>query len=314
MPTYESRAMADSFLNPQHRYSQINARVKATESLERKLSTDRALLALAEATGLVECEFLHQFHMAKFTEISGQDYNLEADKLKALSALLGLVISRFHYIELDVPIKLQRPLCDDTYCLSLNVYPWKTVDVSTWDKEFSHYVETWVDQQTGRRVDQFDPYSGKREPLYFDEAYRLRLDIAKEFSSVFLDHLKELLALKKSATITETLKRNLDLTDLLHEASRYTWALKSVMSIELKDDFDKIKGTDALSTLCVNSVSSVLSTEAEFDDESFQNAVIEILWDELMSLQKSDEQKSQVELIKRAMSKEIYSGITEEVE
>ena len=57
--------------------------------------------------------------------------------LRSLSALLGLIVSRFHHVDLDVPKKLQHPLCDDTYCFALNVYPWRDVDVSTWDTEYS---------------------------------------------------------------------------------------------------------------------------------------------------------------------------------
>ena len=131
---------------------------------------------------------------------------------------------------------------------------------------------------------------------------------------MFLDKLKSLLSLKKGATITETLTRNLNLVDLIGDASRYTWQLKSILQIQLKDELEELKGTDSLSKLCSDSLTGVLSTDGDFDIEAFEGQVIEILWTELINMQKTDEQKEQVQLIKRTISSEIYEGITEEVE
>ncbi len=51
----------------------------------------------------------------------------------------------------------------------------------------------------------------------------------------------------------------------------------------------------------------------QFDIQKFEDQVIQILWQELVDSQKSDEQRQMVEIIRRQISGEVYPGITEEV-
>jgi hypothetical protein len=312
MPIYEDRNYANALLNDNQHFQDVEARARAQENRDKQISNDKAMLSVVEVSGLSNSEFLNEFKQKRFTSIGNEPAPFEADRLKRFVALLGLCMDRFLIVKLPVPAKWQNRFLPNYYTLS-DVEPWKSAysELSRVNDEYSRYIETWFDLERGFKNYQRNVYSGKKEEIYFNPDFKLRLDLGQEFAKLFLDKFKELLSLKKSATTTEVLKRNLDLTDLLYDASRYTWQLKSILQVELKDELEKVKGTDSLSKLCADSVTGVLSTVADFDSEAFENQIVEILWQELLDLQKSPEQKEQVELIKRAISSEVYEGIRE---
>ena len=310
MPRYESRSMADAMLNSDEHFRTVEARARAQEKRDTQISNTKAMADLMEISGLSNSELLFEFYQHRFASIGAEPVPFEQDRLKKLTGLLGLVIDRFLIVKMPVPAKWQIYLLENTYSLS-DVSPWKGsyTELSRVNDEYGHYVETWFDLKRGFKDYQRNVYSGEKEEIYFDPDFKLRLDLGQEFSKLFLDRLKELLSLKKSATTTEVLKRNLDLVNLLYDASRYTWQLKSILQIELKDELEKQKGSDALSKLCADSVTGVLSTDTDFDSEAFEKRIIEILWEELVAMQQTDSQKEHVQLIKRALSSEIYEGI-----
>ena len=80
------------------------------------------------------------------------------------------------------------------------------------------------------------------------------------------------------------------------------------MHVELKDECEKLKGSDELSKLCATSIMGALYGH-DFDMDAFDEKVIQILWQELVDSQKTDFQKDMVELIRRQISGEVYEGI-----
>jgi len=313
MPIYESRRMANAALGTEH-FQGVEARSRAREERDKKLSLDRAIASLIEVSGLSGNEFLFECYPKKISELGRESYNLEVDKLKVYVSLMGLVMPGFLNIDLPIPERLQNPFLENTYSLGGEIAPWKDYyfDLSGVDKEYAEYVTKWVDQQSGRKDYQYNSYTGKKESVYLDPGYSLRLELGQEFSKLFLDRLKELQSLDKKASTLQILKRNLDLKDLVAESKRYPAELSSIMHVELKDECEKLKGSDPLSKLCGSSILDSLYG-FQFDIQKFEDQVIQILWQELVDSQKSDSQKDMVEIIRRQISGEVYPGITEEV-
>lgn len=305
------RHMANALLNRSH-YNEITAQGRIYEERVKKLSLDQAMNSFTEISGLSRCEFLFSFYQSEFVKLGTGDFPFEVDKLKRYTGLMGLCIRHFLDVDLPVPKRLLNPNLENTYSLGGEISPWSDylLALRDADKEYSSYVEKWVDQQSGRKDYQLNSYTGKHEEIYFDPDFSLRLELGREFSGLFLDRLKSLLSLDKKASTSQILKRNLDLKDLIVEADQYSVELSSIMHEELKDKMAELEGTDPLSKLCVSSIMGSLYGQ-DFDIDAFEQQVIDILWTELVDLQKTDEQREQVQLVKRQISGEVYEGIVE---
>ncbi len=311
MPQYEDMEMANALLGNDH-FRTIEAKSRAREARDKQLSLDKAMQSLLSVTGLESNEFLFQFYQKKFTELGGGNYEFEQDKLKAYTALMGLCMSKFLNVDLPIPERLRHSLLENTYSLGGEIAPWKDYyfDLSGAEKEYSDFIGKWNDSKSGRKDYQYNSYTGKKEEIYFDPDYSLRLELGQEFSKLFLDRLKELLSLDKKASTLQILKRNVDLKDFVSEANSYPGELSSIMHVELKDECEKLKGDDPLSKLCASSIMGALYG-SNFDIDVFQDQVVQILWQELVDSQKSDSQKDMVEIIRRQISGEVYEGILE---
>lgn len=309
--TYDTRVMANAALGTEH-FLTMDGRGRARAERDKKLSLEKAMDSLFKVSGLSDNEFLFEFYQKKFALLGAEPVALERDKLKKLCALMELVMPRFLNMDLPLPERLRHPSLENVYSLGGEISPWRDyfTDLSTANKEYSIYVNKWVDLKSGRKDYQYNAYTREKEDIYFDPEYSLRMDIGREFSKLFLDRLKELLSVDKKASTLQILKRNLDLKDLLCEANRYSGELSEIMHIELKSECEKLEGSDPLSKLCATSMMDALYSH-DFDIHAFEAEVVQILWQELVDLQKNDEGREQVQLIKRAISGEIYAGIHE---
>ena len=308
---YEDRNYANALLNDDQHFQDIEARALAQEKRDKQISNDRAMADVMKIGGLSNSELLFEFYQKRFTSIGNEPVPFEQDRLKKLTGLLGLVIDRFLILKLPVPEKWQTRLLADYYTLS-DVKPWADFysELAKTNDEYSRYTETWVDLKVGRKDYQRNVYSGKKEEIYFNPDYELRLKLGQEYATLFLDRLKELLGLDKKSSVLQVLQRNVNLKDLVAECNRYPAELSSIMHAELKDECEKLKGDDPLSKLCADSITGALYS-SDFDIDQFQNSVIQILWQELVDSQKTDSQKDMVEIIRRQISGEVYSGIQE---
>jgi len=313
MTFYQSRSRAEAMVGGRE-ISWHNKEITARARVERdkKLSHDKAMKALFQVSGLESNELLFEFYQLKFTELGSGTFQFELDKLKSYCGLMGLCMARFLNVDLPIPERLRHSLLESTYSLGGEIVPWKDYyfDLSKAERQYSDYVTKWVDLKVGRKNYQYNEFTHKKEEIFFDESYRSRLDLAKEFTKLFLDRLKELLGLDKKSSTLEILQRNVNLKDLVAEASRYPGELSSIMHIELKDDCEKLQGDDPLSKLAASSIMGVLY-DSDFDIDAFEAQVVQILWQELVAMQKSDSQKELVEIIRRQISGEVYEGIVE---
>ena len=310
---YEDREIAEGIIGRTvDDWHNINARGRALTERDQKLDNERAMNTLMKISGLKDSELLFQFYQSKFVELGSGENLFEYDKLSRYTALLCLCISRPFLTKLPIPRKWEHSLLENYYTLD-EVKPWVDyhLKLSKADEEYDKYLRSWIGIKTGEKTHMPNNFSGELEPVFLSPEYSLRLDLALQFSIVLLKKLKDLLSLKKT-DITSTLRRNLDLTDLLYDISRYEGSMLEVIRIELKDELDSLKGDDALSELCVSIITEKMKT-GTFDRADFEAQLIAILWDQLLAGQKTDEGREQVELIRRAISGEIYSGISEEV-
>ena len=308
---YEDRRYAEGAAGGrQEDWHNIHARGRARHEREHKYDNEKAMAILMRVSGLKDSELLFEWYQHKFVELGAVEHEFEAGKLKTYTALLSLVVDRPFMTKLPIPNSWEHPLLESYYHLD-DVRPWVTyhAELSRVDKEYDNYLRSWVGIKSGKKTHVPNSFSGKPEPVYLDPDFSLRLDLAVEFSAILLAKLKELLGLKK-AGITETLRRNLDLADLLYDVSRYQGSMNEVLAIELKGELDSLKGDDPLSELCVKTITEVLKS-GTFDRDDFEVQLIGLLWDQLLALQKTDEQREQVKLIRRAISGELYQGIEE---
>jgi len=311
MPIYEDRNYANAALGTEH-FTDIESRGRAREARDKKLTLDGAMQSLLEVTGLQDNEFLLQFYSSKCSELGGETYPFERDKLRAYTALMGLCMRNFLNVDLPIPDRLRNRVLEDTYSLGGEIAPWQDycLDLSKANQGYSDYINKWVDLKSGRKDYEYNDYTNEKEPVYLESGYSLRLELGQEFSKLFLDRLKELLSPNPKASTLQILQRNVNLKDFIAEANRYPGELSSIMHLELKDKCEKLQGNDALSKLCASSIMGALYGH-DFDIALFDEKVIQILWTQLVDLQKTNEQREQVELIRREISGEVYSGIQE---
>jgi len=310
MPTYETAKMADAAIGYDH-FTMQHAKGLAMAERMKKISNTKALGDLLSETGLDENELLFPWYQKTFSFLGAQNYDFEESKLKAYIGLMGLCMERLFSVKLPIPQAWFDYRLENYYTLA-DVSPWAEahIELSRHEKEFSVYVRDWINLKSGRKDHVCNSFTGEKEDIYFEEEYSLRLELGQEFSKLFSAKLKSLLSLDKKASILQILQRNISLKDLVIEANSYSSELSSIMHVELKDEFEKLQGNDPLSKLCVTSTMGALYGH-DFNLDAFQEQVIQILWTELITLQKTDSQRDMVELIRLQISGEVYSGIQE---
>ena len=311
MPIYDNIRHAEGAVGGTvEDWHNIDARGRARHEREHRFDNQKAMTILMRVSGLKDSELLFEWYQHKFVELGSVEGLFEVDKLKSYVALLALVIDRPFSVKLPIKNSWEHPLLESHYCLD-DVRPWTTyrAELSRADKQYNDYLSSWVKIKTGKKTHVTNDFTDKKEPVYLDLDFSLRLALAVEFSAVLLAKLKELLSLKKPG-ITEILRRNLDLADLLYDVSRYQGAMLEVLAIELKGELDTLKGDDDLSELCVSTITEVLKF-GTFDRPDFKEQLVSLLWKQLLDMQKTDESKEQVKLIMRAIRGEIYPGMPE---
>lgn len=310
MPTYESAKMANAAVGYEH-FALANATGLARSERMKRISNMKALGDLTCQTGLDKNESLFTWYQKTFSFLGAQSYDFESTKLKSYIGLMGLCMESLFSVKLPIPQAWYDYRLENYYTLT-EVSPWAEayVELSRHEKKFSAYVRDWINLKSGRKDYEYNNFTGKKEDIYFEEEYSLRLELGQEYATLFFARLKELLSLDKKASTLQILQRNVSLKNLVAEANSYSSELSSIMHIELKDECEKLKGNDSLSKLCATSIMGALYGH-DFDIDTFQERVVQILWQELVDLQKSDEQKQMVEIIRRQISGELYQGMQE---
>jgi len=258
-----------------------NQMANAWHNAVGQITPKRALADLEEHYDLQDMPLLYKWYREKFEGLAAERHPFDEDRLRNLTALLGLTCPLFWGESLPIPEKvLQGTSLDPNGRFGTYQYTglgeWVGVDAGGWDDKFSKYCDQM------RKDGDVD---------FSLEEFSLRYELGQEFCTHFHETLEPLLKTNPQESVTEIAERHASLRKLVSEADQYPQDLKGF----LVDKIKVLKPKEDFSKLCLGFLVKFLDG---YEVEDFENQIINFYWQELEGVLKDEEQRKLVGILK----------------